>query len=274
MKNLIPLRRKIHFWDNIVDNKQLLARTSLQAIRPLVRNRYGVYNQHIIPNLLQNIPPSTFVAPNIELLKSCYSDSIQLSILKTKIKEKQNDALKGECQYCNINEPNTIDHYLPQAHFPEFSVLSINMIPCCEKCNNAKGQRWILAGNRRIINFYYDALPDVSYLYCDIVYSKGVPKANFRLDTSLVDPNMRQVIINHFNDLNLLERYKSRSNSEIGVVRNAISPLSTILNRVDIQGQLRETAIGIKNERGRNYWRAILNEALANSNRFLTEAGF
>jgi hypothetical protein len=274
VKNLTPLQRKIYYWDAIVENKNLAEKTPLQAIRPNILNCFNTYSQHCNPISLETIPASTFVAPNIALLKDCYSNSNELSSLKTKIKEKQSDLLRSECQYCNIGEPTTFDHYLPQSDFPEFSALSINLIPCCPTCNTAKSSQWRFNGRRKFINFYYDALPNVSYLTCSIVYIKNVPKAVFTVNAAVIPANMRQEITTHFTVLKLAERYLGKSNSEITDVRNAIVPAVGLLTRAQIQTQLANEAAGMKTSKGDNYWRAVLRIALSNSGRFLTDAGF
>jgi len=274
VKNLTPLTRKMSYWDDIVNSKHLVSRTPLQAIRTNVSNRFTEYIQHTNPMTLEAIPASTFVAPNIALLKGCYSNSNGLSFLKTKIKEKQNVLLRSECQYCNIGEPSTFDHYLPQVDFPEFSALSINLIPCCSPCNTEKGDHWRLHGKRTIINIYYDTLPNIPYLTCSIVYRKNVPQADFSVNAAIIPANMRTEITNHFTTLKLAERYKGRSNSEITDVFNAIQPLSATLSKLQIQNQLRNDADNMKVSKGDNYWRAVLKIALSNSNRFLTDAGY
>jgi hypothetical protein len=274
MKNLIPLTRKMSYWDDIVNNKNLAARTSLQAIRIDVSNRFTTFTNHTVLNTLGAIAASPFVSPNIALLESCYSKSNGLSKLKTKIKEKQSVLLRSECQYCNIGEPSTFDHYLPQVDFPEFSALSINLFPCCSKCNTEKGEEWLLLGNRKIINYYYDTLPSVSYLNCEIIYRNNTPEASFSLNSSAIPLNLRPIIITHFTTLKLFNRYKQKSNSEITDILNAIVPLAGQLSRVQIQVHLTEVASRMKVDKGENYWRAVLMLALSNSNRFLTYAGY
>lgn len=274
MKNLIPLLRKMSYWDDIVNSKKMASRTPLQAIRQDVSNRFTVYTNHINPISLETIPLSPFVVPNINLLKGCYSKSNGMSKLKTKINERQSDLLRGECQYCNIGEPKTFDHYLPQESFPEFSALSINLMPCCATCNTEKGEEWLHLGNRRIINFYYDALPNVNYLDCTIVYRNNNPQANFILNAAVIPAGMRTIITNHFLALKLIARYKERSNSEITDIRNAIVPAVGVLTRADIKILLTQEAALMKVSKGDNYWRAVLRIALSKSNRFLSDAGF
>jgi 5-methylcytosine-specific restriction endonuclease McrA len=273
MKNLIPLTRKISYWDDIVNSKHNVTKNSLNAIRSIVLKRFKIYRNHTQPNnILENIPASPFNSPNSTLLKDCYSTSNNLTTLKVKIREKQNVLMRAECQYCNISEPSTFDHYLPQMDFPEFSALSINLIPCCPICNNAKGEEWLLNGNRKIINYYYDKIPNVTYLNCSIIYRRNIPQAEFNLDQPRIPVALRAIITNHFDTLKLTERYNKRSNSEITDVFNTIN--GAPLTRIQIQNQLVNEANQMKTTRGNNYWRALIRYELSNSGRFLSEAGF
>lgn len=46
------------------------------------------------------------------------------------------NAANDRCPYCGgIGRPRNLDHYLPVAHFPQFSVLPKNLVPACRDCN-------------------------------------------------------------------------------------------------------------------------------------------
>jgi 5-methylcytosine-specific restriction endonuclease McrA len=273
MRNLMPLTRYNNYWDNIVNNKRPLAnRATLVGLRPVIRRKFVQYSQLARSSTLQGMPISPF-APN-PLLESCYSDSNNLSALKTDIKEKQLVLLRGECQYCNIGEPNTFDHYLYKSSFPEFSALSLNLVPCCSACNSAKGSKWLIGGHRTAVSLYFDTLPVVQYLFCRITFRGGVPVATYSINSALIPGYMAGVISNHYTELNLLVRYKERSNNVITDVVDAITPFVGTFTRAQIQNQLRMEAINMQASRGVNYWRAITKLELANSLRFLRHAGF
>ncbi|WP_319798029.1 HNH endonuclease signature motif containing protein [Nitrobacter sp.] len=45
----------------------------------------------------------------------------------------------GKCPLCGgIGHVRTLDHYLPKANFPLYSVLPANLVPCCRDCNSEK----------------------------------------------------------------------------------------------------------------------------------------
>lgn len=274
MKNLTPVAKEIFYWDLIVNNKSLKYRTPLQAVRAAVINRIDEYNIHSVGCNLQRIPASMFVEPDIANLGSCYAKSKNLSSLKVEIIDAQDDSLKAECQYCNIGEPNTFDHYLPQVLFPEFSAISVNLVPCCSLCNTKKGESWLEHRNRTIISYYYDSLPVSEYLLCDIHYRNNIPIAEFQIDSNRIPVDIRNVVTSHYAKLRLLERYKLRSNSEIIEVMDAITPHVGTFSYTQIKTNLLNEALQMRQRKGHNYWRAVVRKALANSDAFLGQAGF
>lgn len=53
-----------------------------------------------------------------------------------KIYESLLNAAKEKCPYCGgIGKPRNLDHYLPEAQFPQFSLLPRNLVPACRDCN-------------------------------------------------------------------------------------------------------------------------------------------
>lgn len=274
MKNLAPLKRKIWYWDNIVNAMHLASRLPLQAIRPDVIERFQTYSDLATTSALQNITPSPFNGVNGVLLSGCYSNSNGLSILKAKIKAKQTDLLVSECQYCNIGEPDTFDHYLSQSGYPEFSALSTNLILCCSRCNTAKGSGLMVHGERKTLNLYYDNLPTITYLSCTIKYKQNIPTAHYTLNLNAVNPAIKRVIQNHYDCLQLLNRFRQKSNTVITIVRDQIINHSGTYTLIEMRDKLLQEALRMKADLGPNHWQAVCREALANSNRFLSECGF
>ncbi|TPJ42888.1 HNH endonuclease signature motif containing protein [Mesorhizobium sp. B2-7-1] len=43
------------------------------------------------------------------------------------------------CPFCGgLGHTWTLDHYLPKANFPAYSVNPSNLVPCCRDCNSGK----------------------------------------------------------------------------------------------------------------------------------------
>lgn len=275
MKNLNPLLRKAIYWDGIVGAKRLSVRADLNLIRPSIVQRFTIYSSHCKAGDLELITKSTISSKHAKALVDCYSiKSKGLSKLKKAIKDHQADILKSECQYCNIGEPSTFDHYLPKGKFPEFSVLSTNLIPCCFQCNLDKGEKWLNLKQRRFINLYYDVIPKVKYLEAKIYFKRKVPYAKFKLNITKIPPPLQAVISNHFKDLKLLIRYQERSGGSISDLLSSITPYSNPELRLQVKVQLDAEANEMRQKRGENYWRAAIIDACIDSNQFLDFAGY
>lgn len=44
----------------------------------------------------------------------------------------------NSCPFCGGDGARTIEHYLPQTSYPEFSVYSLNLLPSCGSCNSKR----------------------------------------------------------------------------------------------------------------------------------------
>jgi len=99
----------------------------------------------------------------------------------------------GVCVMCPLcgQEPVTdLDHYVPRAKMPEYSVHLLNLIPTCHECNLDKDEQWLDdKGKRLIFNAYFDCLADVSgLLNCNLVInsSSDIPRVSLSLNNAAV----------------------------------------------------------------------------------------
>lgn len=120
--------------------------------------------------------------------------------------------ISNKCAYCSIDTSSHLDHYLPRSKFPEFSVLSLNLIYCCSICNSKyKGDKYLNDNNERLyINPYFDDFIDtISFLKCKIEVNGIYPKFTFYIDDSLqtIHNYEYKIVKNHFENLNLNNRY-------------------------------------------------------------------
>jgi len=96
--------------------------------------------------------PKGMLDGNVELLKTNWEKYIVNIInVESKIKKITNlyDQRRREkiigyyrniaiCPYCGLNEPDTLDHFLPKTVHPLLSITLYNLIPCCNNCNHKK----------------------------------------------------------------------------------------------------------------------------------------
>jgi hypothetical protein len=275
MRNLTHLNTDpIDEFDSIRKSKQDPANSVLLALRPTILSRYGEYKTEFDKNTLQNIKNKTFSPQASEFLKKCYSDSTNcLNSVIARIKKNQPDHLRSICQFCGIDTDNTTDHYLPQSAFPEFSVNHLNLFPCCAVCNPIKNDYWISKDPlyRGIINLYTDILPTQQFLYVDIRYFRNNVIIKFRIDNpNGINPDLFQVIENHFIRIKLINKYNDKTGNIYQRVINSYKGKTAYIGKPNlIQTDLLKEAQNHFLSFGRNHYEGVLMEALANNNHFL-----
>ena len=273
MKPLITLgvENLIDWYDRIILNKdQGAIRDELYNIRNDINNKYNGYTGKFTPKDIINIANSTYIKNHPALL-SCYkSEGNVLANLKKLIREAQSDDLKGTCQYCGIGKPQSFDHYLPISEYPEFSVLAINLIPCCTDCNGKKRSYWKENGNRGIINFYLDNIPNEQFLFAEVELVNGIPTLKFKIENiNVIDPVFYAIVEKHYSRLGLIKLYTDESPDYLGelirILKNYVDDWSV----ESLSSKLLNDSNQMEIQFGKNYWRAVISKALSESNDFL-----
>lgn len=67
-------------------------------------------------------------------------------------------AVNDKCPYCGgIGLPRNLDHYLPKARYPQFSILPLNLVPSCRDCNmDGKGDDFATHEEEQVLHPYLD----------------------------------------------------------------------------------------------------------------------
>ena len=70
-------------------------------------------------------------------------------------------SVDGACPVCGRDSLGTLDHYLPKADYSEYSFFSLNLVPACDRCNNARNNlaRGANVGERPL-HPYFDAFAE------------------------------------------------------------------------------------------------------------------
>ena len=81
------------------------------------------------------------------------------------------------CPFCGGDGARTIEHYLPKACYPEFSVFSLNLMPSCGSCNTKRNDINEYGAPTALLHPYFDKLIlDRISLYVDIKTAYGIPE--------------------------------------------------------------------------------------------------
>lgn len=149
-----------------------------------------------------------------------------------KIKENITLSLQwsNRCPYCNLEIPHSFDHFLPKKTFPEFSVLPINLIPCCDHCNRKK---WSQDPISWFINVYFDELPQYQFIKAEISINGNII-VNFKINQSAISEishSLKEKMINHFTNLDLNTRYKKEIENTISEIVYACRSEKTCVSK-------------------------------------------
>lgn len=260
---------------SIVDGKKGSRCVRLTGMLPKLKVRYTAFETAYTSGLVSSIATKLWTKAEKEDLLHCYDSTAKaLEDLKALITKRQVEEIRDFCAYCGIGLPAQFDHYLPKAKFPEFSVHSFNLVPCCGSCNGLKGETWLLAGGTRaFINFYIDSLPTKPMLKLDTHWSMKKGKRVPTVCYALVRPSGFSVkkfvlIESHFEKLKLFARYKDQTHTEFVILRDAAlareaKTVATLQKFLTNFLQRREVALGPLN------WRFALYRDLMEHRPFL-----
>lgn len=132
---------------------------------------------------------------------------------------------KEQCPFCGgIGVPRNLDHFLPKAHFPQFSVFPRNLIPACRDCNmDGKGQKFSKNAEDQIIQPYLDddRFFKEQWIFCKYNFGVGSIPGDFEYFTAA--PNgwadiEKKRAAKHFSDFNLARRYGIKAAERLGSV--------------------------------------------------------
>lgn len=262
MKNLNPLNKdESSFFEDVVNSKRDSERkTILRSIIPIIRERYSEYCDN--QNNLQNISDSTCSETNKKnALKHCYEQ--KKKILLNEIISNQSLNLGNRCQYCDRNDVNTLDHYLPKGKYAEFSILGLNLIPCCSKCNSKKGENWKNGEQRQFINFYYDSIDETQFISCSIDFTRD-QIIQFQIIDST--SHISEIMKSHCKELNLFFNHTLELNEQLNIIMEQLH-----LRDDELKNHLLNQANIEESKRGKNSFIVVFYRELANKIKELRE---
>jgi hypothetical protein len=247
--------------------------TRMDFIELDIRKSYHVYETHFKGNNLEVLSPEKkFIPLKADLLNLYSYQSRALRNLRLDIQEQQARVIRYICQHCTLTLNESLDHYVAKNDFPEFAVHPLNLLPCCNKCNQIKSSNWRKDGKRTSLNLYLDQLPKEQYLFVEIFLdSRGEIDFKYRLDNpSAIDGDLFKLLEDHYRTFKLFERIREKSVPVITELQTAIRQRLNNLNIEVILDDIIKISESFKTNFGDNYWLSILQIALAKSPIFLS----
>lgn len=234
---------------------------------------YGEYDSSFSQKQVHTLlPSSSFSDVDREVLLNLYGSTKKIvRIVREWIDNNNRRTYLKICPYCTLSSANSTEHILPKAIYQEYAVHAKNLIPCCTDCNSRKGNKVTdQSGDPEFINFYYNTLPDVQYLFVSITFdANGVVDFSYRLDNvNKIDASLYGLLQRHFKNLNLLERIKTKAITQYTEIENSLLVDMKTKNVDDCMRSLKEKALLDADAYGHNHWSVVLKLALSESDEY------
>ncbi len=178
------------------------------------------------------------------------------------------NSAKEKCPFCGgIGAPRNLDHFLPKAHFPQFSVQPYNLVPACRDCNMAgKAHAFAMNSEEQILHPYADEEKYFIEQWIFAIYNDSPDKEPGDFEYFINPPvdwleDNKKRVRKHFADFDLAKRYSTKAAELLGTVLGQINALE----KQGIDSQSINSALlqpGIDAAPFQNHWQVGMYQAL------------
>lgn len=183
-------------------------------------------------------------------------------------------APRGICPLCGVGMAATLDHYMPKAKFPLFSVLPLNLVPACRDCNTGKLAEFGEDKESQSLHPYFDISPFVTeqWIFAEVLISSP---ATIRFFVSAPDTWLRENKERakaHFDAFKLAARFSIMAANELSSLTGMLADYVSHSG----PGAVREFLTACATTElalHKNSWRAAFFQALA-ANDWFCEKGY
>ncbi|WP_193182793.1 HNH endonuclease [Nisaea sediminum] len=133
------------------------------------------------------------------------------------------------CPYCSLDQNPDLDHILPKARFPEYSLYGRNLVPICPNCNRKKSKRlYTRVGRERIfLNPLFEPSVEGQILEAEISYGDNSLQVSYCVgDSNLLPKTELEIAKRHFEFLGLAARYRKRALGYLIALKKSVSERS------------------------------------------------
>lgn len=178
-------------------------------------------------------------------------------------------AANDKCPFCGgIGRPKTLDHYLPKAKYPQFSVFPLNLIPACRDCNTDKSNRLALNANEQVLHPYLDEefFFSIQWIFALVVTTEPCTLSFYTEPPISWDKISRDRVHKHFESFDLAKRYSIQTAEELSTLIYQRSSYLRNLNSDDFKKHLQSVATSPT--LFANHWKKVMYQALSENEWF------
>lgn len=179
-------------------------------------------------------------------------------------------AANEKCPFCGgIGLPKNLDHYLPKAHYPQFSVLPLNLVPSCRDCNmDGKGQAFATSEEEQVLQPYLDNDRYFNEQWIFAHYSASTDNEPGVIEYFVQPPanwtaTQKRRVEKHFKDFNLHLRFSKEAGPRLVIYLEQIQNLIQIPLELEVA---KRTILqpSINSAPFVNHWERVMCLALMN----------
>ncbi len=179
-------------------------------------------------------------------------------------------AANEKCPFCGgIGRPRNLDHYLPRAYYPQFSILPVNLVPSCRDCNmEGKGENFAADESEQVLQPYLDNERYFNEQWIFARYLAGTDGEPGVIEYFVQPPEywsntQKQRVEKHFNDFSLGLRFSKEAAARLVTYLAQIQALLELpLPLVAVKSTILQPAINAAPFV--NHWERIMCLALMN----------
>ena len=260
--HIAPIRAYIYCYssfDSIVKQNQF------KSISRFLNIKFIQYDIDAISTNLYTYPTHTNVHGSIS--KSDMKILYNQNMVKNKRGKKVYDKLMSlaplsRCPFCGIGSVSTLDHYLPKAEFPTFSVLPYNLVASCKDCNTGKLASYARTQGAQTLHPYYDNYTSEQWLFARVIHSSPASIEFYVNAPTYWNQVDKDRVQSHFDNYKLSKRFSIEASNELSDLREEfiLHNSTPIIIQQELQKKTR-TYIS----RYKNSWETAMFQALSQS---------
>ncbi|WP_447957649.1 HNH endonuclease [Vreelandella sp. EE7] len=184
-----------------------------------------------------------------------------------------------KCPFCgDIGHPKNLDHFLPLAHYPQFSVLPVNLIPACRDCNmGEKGDDFADQAEDQIIHPFLDKeiFYNQQWVFARYINDGGGVVEYYVQPPAEWQEVDKSRVSKHFHDFDLGRRYGIEAGKHLSELIDQRNSFYNVMGRKVPLEELTEDLVDvlfaplIEGGTFANHWKKVMYGALSTSQEFL-----